>query len=420
MTADGTFAADAEAGKAVEEAARAARGASSGLASVPGDRLDDALRAIAGQLGRRSGPVLAANQADMAAAQAEGLAGALLDRLRLDQARLEAIAGQLRALADVPAEPADRTVRELPGGLLLVERRRPVGVIGANFEARPNVVIDIASQFVKSRNAGVLRTGSAAIRSAVALADEVIAPALAATGLDPAMIQLVRVPGQASARALVSQPGLIPLVILRGSGDSTRALAAEAARRGVRTMAHADGGAVLFIDEAADAALAERLIETSLDRLGVCNRLNLLLIHPARWDDLLPGIARLLSRLGVAASLPPHAHPLGHEWALDAGHEATVTIAPADGPRAAAAIANEQTSGLAAAIVTRDRAAAAEFLAAYAGTGAFWNATTRLLDGFKLLSVPETGINIDAVPGPRGPVTFRDLYLRQFVVTPLA
>jgi len=420
MTADGTFAADAEAGKAVEEAARAARGASSGLASMPGERLDDALRAIAGQLGRRSGPVLAANQADMAAAQAEGLAGALLDRLRLDQARLEAIAGQLRALADVPAEPADRTVRELPGGLLLVERRRPVGVIGANFEARPNVVIDIASQFVKSRNAGVLRTGSAAIRSAVALADEVIAPALAATGLDPAMIQLVRVPGQASARALVSQPGLIPLVILRGSGDSTRALAAEAARRGVRTMAHADGGAVLFIDEAADAALAERLIETSLDRLGVCNRLNLLLIHPARWDDLLPGIARLLSRLGVAASLPPHAHPLGHEWALDAGHEATVTIAPADGPRAAAAIANEQTSGLAAAIVTRDRAAAAEFLAAYAGTGAFWNATTRLLDGFKLLSVPETGINIDAVPGPRGPVTFRDLYLRQFVVTPLA
>jgi glutamate-5-semialdehyde dehydrogenase len=418
MTADGTGGADAP--KAVEEAARAARAASAGLASVPGERLDAALRAIAGRLGRQSGPVLAANQADMAAARADGLGGGLLDRLRLDQARLEAIAGQLRALADVPAEPADRTIRELPGGLLLAERRRPVGVIGANFEARPNVVVDIASQFVKSRNAGVLRTGSAAIRSAVALADEVIAPALAAAGLDPALIQLVRVPGQASARALVSQPGLIPLVILRGSGDSTRSLAALAARHGVRTMAHADGGAVLFIDEAADAAMADRLIEAGLDRLGVCNRLNLLLVHPARWDELLPGITRLLSRLGIAASLPPHAHPLGHEWALDAGHEATVTIAPAGGPRAAAAIANEQTSGLAASIVTGDQAAAAEFLAAYAGTGAFWNATTRLLDGFKLLSVPETGINLDSVPGPRGPVTFRDLYLRQFVVTPLA
>jgi glutamate-5-semialdehyde dehydrogenase len=404
--------------KAVEEAARAARGTVPGLAEVPSGRLDDALRGMADLLGARAAGVLEANAEDTRAAGADGLADALIDRLRLDPGRLEAIAGQLRTLADIPAEPSRRTIRELPGGLLLEERRVPVGVIGANFEARPNVVVDIASQFVKSRNAGVLRTGSAAIRSAVALADEVIAPALAAAGLDPAMIQLVRTPGQSSARALVSQPGLIPLVILRGSGDSTRALAAEAARHGVRTMAHADGGAVLYLDAAADLSLAEELVAASLDRLGVCNRLNLLLVHPSVWDAALPRLRPVLARLGVSMSLPPHTHPLGHEWALDAGHEATVTIAPADGPRAAAVLANEETSGLAAAIVTADEAAAAEFLGAYAGTGAFWNATTRLLDGFKLLSVPETGINIDAVPGPRGPVTFRDLYLRQFVVTP--
>jgi glutamate-5-semialdehyde dehydrogenase len=404
--------------KAVEEAARAARGAVPGLASVPDRRLDHALRAMAEHLGLHANEVLQANAEDMRAARADGVRDALLDRLRLDDARLSAMAGQLRALADVPAEPSRRTIRDLPGGLRLEECRRPVGVIGANFEARPNVVVDIASQFVKSRNAGVLRTGSAAIRSAIALADEVIAPALSQADLDPAMIQLLRAPGQDSARALVSQPGLIPLVILRGSGDSTRSLAAEAARHGVRTMAHADGGAVLYLDAAADPVLSEQLIEASLDRLGVCNRLNLLLVHPNRWDSLVPLTLALLDRLGITASLPPHAHPLGHEWALDAGHEATVTIAPADGPRAAAILANEETSGLAAAIVTADQAAAAEFLGAYAGTGAFWNATTRLLDGFKLFSVPETGINIDAVPGPRGPVTFRDLYLRQFVVTP--
>jgi glutamate-5-semialdehyde dehydrogenase len=409
---------DAETIKAVEAAARAARATVADLASIPDEQLDAALLGIAGRLGERAREVLAANADDMRAAQADGIAGALLDRLRLDGARLEAMAGQLHALARVPAEPSRRTIRELPGGLLLEERRRPVGVIGANFEARPNVVVDIASQFVKSRNAGVLRTGSAAIRSAVALADHVLAPALGAAGLNPAMIQLIRVPGQDSARALVGQPGLIPLVILRGSGDSTRALAAEAARHGVRTMAHADGGAVMFIDADADLALAERLIEASLDRLGVCNRLNLLLLHPSVWDDMAPRVRALLDRLGIAASLPPHSHPLGHEWALDAGHEATVTIAPADGPREAADLANEKTSGLAAAIVTEDPGAAAVFLDAYAGTGAFWNATTRLLDGFKLLSVPETGINLDAVPGPRGPVTFRDLYLRQFVVTP--
>jgi glutamate-5-semialdehyde dehydrogenase len=406
--------------KAVEEAARAARATVPALAGVPDGQLDDALRAIADALGASAAAVLEANAADLAAGRADGLQDALLDRLRLDDARLAAMAGQLRALADVPAEPSRRAIRDLPGGLRLAEFRRPVGVIGANFEARPNVVVDIASQFVKSRNAGVLRTGSAAIRSAIALADQVIAPALARAGLDPAMIQLIRVPGQDSARALVSQPGLIPLVILRGSGDSTRSLAAEAARHGVRTMAHADGGAVLYLDEAADASLAGQLIEASLDRLGVCNRLNLLLIHPDRWDSLVTLAVTVLGRLGIAASLPPHAHPLGHEWALDAGHEATVTIAPADGPYAAALIANEETSGLAAAIVTADESAAATFLAAYAGTGAFWNATTRLLDGFKLFSVPETGINIDAVPGPRGPVTFRDLYLRQWVITPAA
>src|SRR6204780_1885528 len=380
----------ADADKAVEAAARAARGTVTDLAAAPDEQLDDALRAIADQLGRGADAVLAANEADIVAARADGVRDALLDRLRLDPERIDAIAQQLWALADVPAEPSQRTIRDLSDGLVLAERHRPVGVIGANFEARPNVVVDIASQFVKSRNAGVLRTGSAAIRSAIALADEVIAPALGDSGLDPA---------------------LIPLVILRGSGDSTRALAAEAARHGVRTMAHADGGAVLYLDAAADLSLAEQLIEASLDRLGVCNRLNLLLVHPSRWDEAVPRARAVLDRLGIAASLPPHTHPLGHEWALDYGHEATVTVAPADGARAAAVLANEETSGLAAAIVTSDSAAAEEFLGAYAGTGAFCNATPRLLDGFKLFSVPETGITIDAVPGPRGPVTFRDLYL---------
>jgi len=89
-----------------------------------------------------------------------------------------------------------------------------------------------------------------------------------------------------------------------------------------------------------------------------------------------------------------------------------------DGPARAAAIANQETSGLAASVVTADPGAAREFLDAYAGTGVFWNASTRLLDGFKLRGVPETGINVDHVPGPRGPVTFEDLCLRQYVVTP--
>jgi len=216
----------------------------------------------------------------------------------------------------------------------------------------------------------------------------------------------------------VSHPGLIPLVILRGSGETTATLAREAAAHGVRTLAHAEGGGVLFVHRDADPAMTRDLVAGSLDRLGVCNRLNLLLVDASRWDEWSGELVAQLEGLGIRPSLPPHGHPLGHEWALDDGSEATVTVAPAPSPAAAAEIANAETSGLAAGIVTADSAAAAEFLGAYRGTGAFWNATTRLLDGFKLLGAPETGINVDHVPGPRGPVTFRDLHLRQYVVVP--
>jgi len=408
----------AEADAAVIAAGQAASAAAGALRSVPADGLDDALRAIATQLVQSARVVLDANAEDVRAAKANGLADAVADRLTLDAGRVEAMADQLRTLAAVPAEPARSYVRDLPDGLELHEWRRPVGVIGANFEARPNVVVDIASQLIKSRNAGVLRTGSSAIRSAAVLVDDVVAPAMAASGLDPAAIQLLRAPGRDTAVALVRQPRLIPLVILRGSGDTTRALAHEAALHGVRTLAHADGGAVLYVDQSADTEAALRLIERSLDRLGVCNRLNLLLVQRSVWDETVAAVTALADKLGIAVSLPPHAHALGHEWALDVGAEATITLAPAESAEDAAEIANRETSGLAASIVANDPGAATRFLETYRGTGAFWNATPRLLDGFKLLSLPETGINIDVVPGPRGPVTFRDLYLRQYAVVP--
>jgi glutamate-5-semialdehyde dehydrogenase len=209
-------------------------------------------------------------------------------------------------------------------------------------------------------------------------------------------------------------------VILRGSGDSTRSLAEKAALAGVKTLAHADGGAVMYLHPSADRALAAKLIDASLDRLGVCNRLNLLLIDAASWDEMVPSIVDQLAshEPSITASLPPHEHPIGYEWALDSGREATVTLVRVDDVTDAARVANQATSGLAAAIIADDADAARRFLTAYTGTGGFWNATTRLLDGFKLLAVPETGINIDRMPGPRGPVTFRDLYLRQYVVLP--
>ncbi len=150
---------EARADAAVTAAGRAALAGTRSLRLAPDDSLDAALRAIAGFLRERAAVVLTANQDDLRSARAEGLADAFVDRLALDEARIAAICDQLETLARVPPEPASTVIGDLPGGFELSERRRPVGVIGANFEARPNVVVDIASQLIKSRNAGVLRTG---------------------------------------------------------------------------------------------------------------------------------------------------------------------------------------------------------------------------------------------------------------------
>jgi glutamate-5-semialdehyde dehydrogenase len=360
----------------------------------------------AAQLVRERDAIAAANAADVDAAELDEGA---LDRLRLGDARIEALAEQLEQLASLPPLERDEGGWELANGLRVSVRRIPIGAVGANFEARPNVAVDVAGQLLKSLNAAVLRTGGAALRTVTALVDEVLRPALADAGLPPEAVGLVRTPDREGARILVSLPHVLPLVILRGSGETTAALAREAAAHGVRTLAHAEGGGVLYVGAAADPAKAEALVEASLDRLGVCNRLNLLLVDRAsslRFEDL-------LARLGVEIREPER---IGHEWANDPEHVASITVRTVDSLVEAVELANRETSGLAAAIVTEDEAAAQRFLSGYRGTAAFWNATTRFTDGFALTGSPETGINVDRVPGPRGPVTYRDLWLRQYRV----
>ncbi|SEP52867.1 aldehyde dehydrogenase family protein [Amycolatopsis saalfeldensis] len=405
--------------KAVEGCARAAKRAAPSLAAATNEVVDAALARMGERLVAYREEILEANGADIAKARAEGMSAGLLDRLTITPERLTGMAEQLELLSGAPHQARSIDVSTLDGGLRLVERRRPVGVIGANYEARPNVTVDVASQLVKSRNAGVLRTGSAALGSAQRLRETVIAPSLADAGIDPAVVQLVPRVEREAASALVRLPSLVPLVILRGSGDSTRELAREAAMHGVGTLAHADGGGVLYVDAAADPGKVRDLVSASLDRLGVCNRLNLLLIHEGAHDAVWPSIAEALAGRGVTPSLAPHEHAVGYEWALDSEREATVTVEKVTGLAQAVEVANEQTSGLAAGIATEDPAAADAFFDGYTGTGVFWNAPTRLLDGFKLLAVPETGINLDRVPGPRGPVTYTDLHVRQYAVLPL-
>jgi glutamate-5-semialdehyde dehydrogenase len=211
-------------------------------------------------------------------------------------------------------------------------------------------------------------------------------------------------------------PSLVPLVILRGSGPSTAELAQLGAQNGVRTLAHAEGGGVLYVHSAASLAKALALAEASIDRLGVCNRLNLALVDRGA-RELLEPLLELFRAHGLdvqGEGGAPLDAPIGHEWASDPERVATVTVALVDGLEEALRIANDETSGLAAGIVTEDAGAAERFLDGYRGTAGFWHAPTRFTDGFELTGAPETGINVDGVPGPRGPVTYRDLWLRQY------
>ena len=386
-----------------------AREAAAALPFLVDDLVERALEEAATLLHERADAVLLANQADLGAAEGRLDAGAL-DRLRLTSERVDAMAEQLRALSRLP--PLERRIASwtLENGLHVEERRIPIGVVGANFEARPNVAVDVAGQLLKSRNAALLRTGGAALGTVTALVDDVLRPALGRADLPSAAVGLVRSADHDGAQALVSLPKLVPLVILRGSGPTTAALARLAAEQGVRTLAHAEGGGVLYVHGAADRAKALALIESSLDRLGVCNRLNLLLVDRTFPVD---GLLEALSQAGVEPREPQR---LGHEWANDPDHVASVTVHIVDSLDEAVAVANEETSALAAGIVTDDKDAAARFLDGFRGTAAFWHASTRFADGFALTGAPETGINVDWVPGPRGPVTYRDLWLRQYVV----
>jgi glutamate-5-semialdehyde dehydrogenase len=398
---------------------REAAEANRATASLRDDAVAEALRRAAGLTRERRGDILEANAADVEAATGR-LDEGMLDRLRLDESRVESLARQVEAMAGI--EPLEREVGSwtLPNGLRVTERRIPIGTVGANFEARPNVALDVAGQLLKSLNTAVLRTGGAALRTVTVLVDEVLRPGLEAAGLPPGAVGLVRSADREGARILVSLPKQIPLVILRGSGETTAALARLAAESGVRTLAHAEGGGVLYVHGDAPAERALAMAEASLDRLGVCNRLNLALVD-REAEAVVPRLLELFRERGLEVrgdidGALPLDKPLGHEWASDAERVATVTIALVDGLDAAVEIANRETSGLAAGIVTDDADAAQRFLDGYRGTAAFWNATTRFTDGFELTGSPETGINVDWTPGPRGPVTYRDLWLRQYRV----
>jgi glutamate-5-semialdehyde dehydrogenase len=277
-----------------------ARAAARTLAPVGRDRKDRALRAIAEALraaAKRPSALLDENAADVAAARAAGLSEALVDRLVLDEARLEAMA---RAVLEIAAfdDPVGEVIgmKRRPNGLSVGQVRIPLGVVAMIYEARPNVTVDAAALCLKSGNAVLLRGGKEAARSNAALG-ALVRDAIASVGLPADAVQIVPPGGRDEIKVLVAQTGKIDLVIPRG-GEGLIRFVAEHAR--VPVIQHYKGVCHLYVDGEADLDMALRLVENGkLQRPGVCNALECLLVHRDSAAALLPRLGELVQKRGL-------------------------------------------------------------------------------------------------------------------------
>jgi glutamate-5-semialdehyde dehydrogenase len=348
------------------------------------------------------------------------MAPGLLDRLRLTPERLADMATQLDVLAATPEPPLQVFVRELPTGERVYERRVPVGVIGAVFRGPAQRHGRRAPRCSRPAVRPSSAPGAAALGSAQALVEHVIAPALAANGVPAEAVQLVPTPATRAPTRWSACPGSC-----RSWSCGAAARSPGGSRRSARPRAPACSPTPTAA--ACSTSTPARPRRTSpgsspsppTGSASATGSTSCLVDAPA-YDRLWPVAEAALRARGIAAQ-PAAAHPparprvgagLRGRGARHRRHRRRPGRRRTDRAR--------ETSGLAACVCATDEAAATAFVDAYTGTGVFWNATTRLLDGYKLLGLPETGINVDHTPGPRGPVTYVDLSLRQFVVLPPA
>jgi glutamate-5-semialdehyde dehydrogenase len=285
--------------------AAAAKVASRALARADTKTKDLALRAAADAIRARTGEILAANAEDVEAARAAGQNAAYLDRLLLDEKRVEGIAKALLEVAALPDPVGEVTSSwRRPNGLEIRKVRIPLGVVLMVYEARPNVTVDAAGLCVKSGNAAILRPGSDALRSSLALG-AAFAEGLLAAGLPAASAQVVPTKDREATFALLELDDLIDLAIPRGGPSLIRAVAE---RSRVPVVKHYQGVCHLFLDESAPAKQAVDLaMNGKVQRPGVCNALECLLVHRDAAAKLLPMVGRALAEAGVELRCDPTA-----------------------------------------------------------------------------------------------------------------
>ena len=364
--------------------------------------------------------IKSANAEDMTAGREAGLDAALLDRLELTDARIEAMADGVRQIAGL-SDPigAITDLKARPSGIQVGKMRVPLGVIGIIYESRPNVTADAAALCLKSGNAVILRGGSEAIHSNRAIAT-VIAEALEAAGLPSDAVQVVQTTDREAVRELLTMPAYVDVIVPRG-GKGLVAFVAEHAR--VPVIKHLDGICHVYIDDAADAAKAVAIaVNAKTQRLGTCNTMETLLIAESRAAELLPPLVAAYRDAGIElrgceqtqALVQDMLPATDDDWATEY-LDAILSIRVVADVDAAMDHIARYSSGHTESIITENLTTARRFLREVDSSSVMVNASTRFADGFEYGLGAEIGISTDKIHA-RGPVGLEGLTSEKYVV----
>jgi glutamate-5-semialdehyde dehydrogenase len=406
--------------KQMEEIARQARLASRRLAGVPTPRKDAALLRVADALLAREARILEANKADLADARAAGLSAAMIDRLALTPSRIAGMAAAVREVAALP-DPLGEVTRmwRRPNGLLVGRVRIPLGVVLIIYESRPNVTSDAAALCLKSGNAVILRGGKEALRSNLAVG-EVVQGALAESDIDPWCVQVVALATREAAEALLGMTQYVDLAIPRG-GEGLVRFVEEHAR--VPVVHHSKGVCHVYVDESADIDMGISVCyNAKVQRPGVCNAMETLLVHEEIARDFLPRVVERLRAAGVETrgcertrAIVPEVKPATEEdWAAEY-LDLILAVRVVDSLEEAVDHIATYGSNHTEAIVTRDYANAQRFLREVNSSCVLVNASTRFNDGGELGLGAEIGISTSKLHA-FGPMGLAELTAQKFVV----
>lgn len=403
----------------------AARSAATVMAASPTAARNAALTELARLLRASVAPLDAGNALDLEAARANGLAGPMLDRLKLGAKVIDTVAEGCEQLAAMPDPIGEITgVKRRPSGIAVGQMRVPLGVFGMIYESRPNVTIEAASLAIKSGNAAILRGGSEAIHSNLALW-RLVQQALQAAGLPPEAVQLVETTDRAAVGRLIAMPEFVDVIIPRGGKSLIERISAEAK---VPVIKHLDGNCHVYVDADVDLDLAVKVTDNAkTQKYSPCNAAESLLVHAQQAAPFLARIGALFATKGVECRADDRAAAILRDvpgLAVKPATEAdwaeeylapVISVKVVDSVNEAIAHINRYGSHHTDAILTTNHPHAMRFLREVDSASVMVNASTRFADGFEYGLGAEIGISTDKFHA-RGPVGLEGLTSMKWVV----